>query len=85
MDPRPLVGMHQHPPVCFLFMRVDESTDWEADDTVEEISKPWPGLAVQLFTPSATERGKKKKKNEILEILKNDFSYIHCPLYNNGQ
>lgn len=57
-------------------MRADESTDWQADDTVDEISKPWPGLAVQLFTPSATER-KTEKKNEILEILKNDFSFIH--------
>lgn len=80
----PLVGMHQHPPVCFLFMRVDESTDWQADDTVDKSSKPWPGLAVQLFTLSATEREKKHRKNtcHLLKSLKNNFSLIHCPLYN---
>lgn len=39
----PPAGLHQCPPVCFLFIRVDESTDWQSDGTVDESTKPWWG------------------------------------------
>lgn len=45
--------------LLFVFStRVDESTDWQSNSTLDDSTKPWPGLAVQLFT----ERGRKRKK-----------------------
>lgn len=45
------IGLHQCPPVCFLIIRVDESTDWHSDGTEDEST----GLAVQLLTGNARE------------------------------
>lgn len=45
--------------LLFVFStRVDESTDWQSDGTLDDSTKPWPRLAVQLFT----ERARKRKK-----------------------
>lgn len=45
--------------LLFVFStRVDESTDWQSNSTLDDSTKPWPGLAVQLFT----ERARKRKK-----------------------
>lgn len=45
--------------VLFVFStRVDESTDWQSDSTLDDSAKPWPGLAVQLFTERARKRNK---------------------------
>lgn len=38
--------------------RVDESTDWQSDYMLDDSAKPWPGLAVQLFTERARESKK---------------------------
>lgn len=47
--------------LLFVFStRVDESTDWQSDGTLHDSTKPWPGLAVQLFT----ERARKKERKE---------------------
>ncbi len=44
--------------LLFVFStRVDESTDWQSDGTLDDSAKPWPALAVQLFT----ERARKKE------------------------
>lgn len=47
--------------LLFVFStRVDESTDWQSDGTLDDSAKPWPGLAVQLFTERARKRRKKR-------------------------
>lgn len=47
--------------LLFVFStRVDESTDWQSDGTLDDSTKPWPGLAVQLFT-ERPRKGKKEK------------------------
>lgn len=49
--------------LLFVFSaRVDESTDWQSDDTLDDSAKPWLGLAVQLFT----ERERKKEVGECM-------------------
>lgn len=48
--------------LLFVFStRVDESTDWQSDYTLDDSAKPWLGLAVQLFTERAKERKKERK------------------------
>ncbi len=43
--------------LLFVFStRVDESTDWQSDGTLDDSAKPWPGLALQLFTERARMR-----------------------------
>ena len=44
--------------LLFVFStRVDESTDWQSYGTLDDSAKPWPRLAVQLFTERERKKG----------------------------